>query len=72
MAEGARLNTKLAKRAPIAIEKVRTYLGTTYRLYVWGMYFGAAATRPKATAGGKDILERWDFKTMKWKRPGRR
>jgi len=32
----------------IKIEKVETYLGTTYRFYVHGMYMGAASTRAKA------------------------
>ena len=49
--------------------KVETYLGTTYRFYVRGMYFGAAATRARALAAAKEALESWDFKTMKRKRP---
>ena len=53
------------------IEKLETYLGTTYRLYVHGMYFGAAPTRAKAVAAAKKVLEQWDFKTMKRKRPQR-
>ena len=39
-------------------------MGTTYRVYVHG-------TRAKALKAWKDALERWDFKTMKWKRPAK-
>ena len=52
----------------IKIEKLQTYLGETYRFYVNGMYFGAAPTRAKALQAAQDVLERWDFKTMKWRR----
>jgi hypothetical protein len=43
----------------IKIEKVETYLGTTYRFYVRGMYFGAAATLARALAAAKEALESW-------------
>jgi hypothetical protein len=55
----------------IKIEKVETYLGTTYRFYVHGMYMGAASTRAKALEAAKQALQEWDFKTMKRKRPSR-
>jgi hypothetical protein len=55
----------------IKIEKLQTWMGTTYRVYVHGMYWCAAATRAKALKAGKDALERWDFEAMKWKRPER-
>jgi hypothetical protein len=38
----------------IKIEKVETYVGTAYRFYVRGMYFGAAATRARALAAAKE------------------
>jgi hypothetical protein len=37
-----------------------------------GVYMGAAPTQAKALQAGRDALERWDFKTMKKKRPERR
>jgi hypothetical protein len=55
----------------IKIEKLQTWMGTTYRVYVRGVYWGAAPTRAKAVKAGRDALERWDFRTMKWKRPAR-
>jgi hypothetical protein len=55
-------------KLPIKIEVLNTYLGKTYRVYVHGMYWGAAPTRAKAIAAGKRALEIWDFKTMKRKR----
>jgi hypothetical protein len=36
---------------------IETYLGTTYRFYVRGMYVGAAATRAKALEFAKEALE---------------
>jgi hypothetical protein len=54
---------------PIKVEKLQTWMGTTYRVYVHGVYWGAASTRAKAL---QDALERWDFKTMKRKRLGQR
>jgi hypothetical protein len=46
-------------------------MGTTYRLYVHGVYMGAASTRAGALQAAKKALEQWDFKTMKRKRrPG--
>jgi len=57
---------------PIKVEKLQTWMGTTYRLYVHGVYMGAASTRAKALEAGKKALERWDFKTMKRKRPRQR
>ena len=56
---------------PIKVEKLQTWMGTTYRVYVDGVYWGAAATRAKALQAGQEALERWDFKTMKRKRPAR-
>ena len=58
---------------PIKVEKLQTWMGTTYRVYVNGIYFGAASTRAKALEAGKKALERWDFdgKTIKRKRPQR-
>ena len=35
----------------IKLEKVETYLGTTYRFYVRGIYMGAAATRGEGARG---------------------
>ena len=35
------------------------------------MCLGVAATRARALQHGKEALERWDFKTMKWKRTQR-
>jgi len=57
---------------PIKIEKLQTWMGTTYRVYVNSIYFGAAPTRAKALAAGQKVLDRWDFKTMTVKRPRRR
>jgi hypothetical protein len=54
---------------PIKVEKLQTWMGTTYRVYVHGVYSGAASTRAKALQAGKDALESWDFKSMKRKRP---
>jgi hypothetical protein len=56
----------------IDVKRLETYLGTTYRFYVRGMYFGAAPTRAKALEAAKEALESWDFKTMKRKRTPRR
>jgi hypothetical protein len=53
----------------IHVEKVETWMGTTYRFYVRGVYFGVAATRAKLLEAAKEALESWDFKTMKRKRP---
>ena len=55
----------------IVVEKLKTYLGTTYRFYVRGVYMGAAPTRAGALQAAKAALERWDFKTMQRKRPTR-
>jgi hypothetical protein len=55
----------------IKIEKLETYLGTTYRFYVRGIYFGAAATRARALEAAKEVLENYDFQTMKRKRPAK-
>ncbi|MGB9044310.1 MAG: hypothetical protein WCC81_17810 [Pseudolabrys sp.] len=55
---------------PIKVEKLQTWMGTTYRVYVHGVYWGAAATRAKALDAEK-ALEQWDFETMKRKRPKR-
>lgn len=55
---------------PIRVEKLQTWMGTTYRVYVHGVYWGAAATRAKALDAEK-ALEQWDFETMKRKRPKR-
>jgi hypothetical protein len=52
---------------PIKIEKLQTWMGTTYRVYVQGVYWGAASRRAKALQAAQDALERWDFKTMKRK-----
>jgi hypothetical protein len=52
----------------IKVEKLQTWMGTTYRVYVHGVYWGAASTRAKALQAAKDALERWDFKTTKRKR----
>jgi hypothetical protein len=57
----------IAKR--IKVERLQTWMGTTYRVYVYGVYWGAASTRAKALQAAQDALERWDFKTMKRKRP---
>ena len=57
-------------RKPIKIEKLQTWMGATYRVYVHGVYWGAASTRAKALEAGKKVLEQWDFKTMKSKRRG--
>ena len=51
------------------MERLQTWMGTTYRVYVYGVYWGAASTRAKALQAAQDALERWDFKTMKRKRP---
>jgi hypothetical protein len=59
----AKLNQRVIK-----VEKVETYLGTTYRFYVHGVYMGAAPTRARAIDAAKKALETWDFKTMKRKR----
>ena len=53
----------------IKVEKLQTWMGTTYRFYVHGMYMGAAPTRARAIKAAKEWLEKWDFKTMKFKRP---
>jgi hypothetical protein len=53
---------------PIKVEKLQTWMGTTYRLYVHGVYMGAAPTRARALQAAKKALEQWDFKTMKRKR----
>jgi len=55
---------------PIKVEKLQTWMGTTYRVYVHGVYWGAAATRAKALDAEK-ALEQWDFETMMRKRPKR-
>lgn len=55
----------------IEIKKVNTYIGTVYRLYVRGIYFGTASTRARAMEAAKRVLETWDFKTMRRKRTGR-
>ena len=55
----------------IEIKKVEIYIGTVYRFYVRGIYFGAASTRASAMEAGKRVLETWDFKTMRWKRARR-
>ena len=57
---------------PIKVEKLHTWMGATYRVYVHGVYWGAAPTRAKALAAGRKALDRWDFKTMTVKRPRRR
>ena len=41
----------------IKIEKLQIWMGTTYRVYVHGTYWCAAATRAKALKAGKDALE---------------
>jgi hypothetical protein len=52
----------LSPKADIAMpklikkEKIETHLGTTYRFYVRGMYFGAAATRARALEAAKKVL----------------
>jgi len=56
----------------IKVEKLQTWMGTTYRFYVHGVYMGAAPTRVKALQAAKKALEQWDFKTMKRKRPRQR
>jgi hypothetical protein len=38
----------------IDVEKVETYLGTTYRFYVHGIYMGAAPTRARALQAAKE------------------
>jgi hypothetical protein len=53
----------------IKVEKLQTWMGTTYRVYVHGVYWGVASTRAKALQAGQHALARWDFKTMKRKRP---
>jgi len=55
----------------VKVEKLKTYLGPTYRFYIRGVYMGAAPTRGKALQAARRALERWDFKTMKRKRPPR-
>lgn len=55
----------------IRVEKVETYLGTTYRFYVHSVYMGATPTRAQALEAAKEALGSWDFKTMKRKRPQR-
>ena len=40
----------------IKVEKVETYLGKTYRVYVHGVYWGAASTRAKAKEGAERML----------------
>ena len=56
---------------PIKVEKLQTWMGTTHRVYVHGVYWGAAPTRAKALQAGQHALEHWDIKTMKRKRPSR-
>ena len=53
----------------VDVKKIKTYLGTTYCFYVGGVYMGAAPTRARGLRAAKDALERWDFKTMRRKRP---
>jgi hypothetical protein len=53
---------------PIKVEKLQTWMGTTYRFYVRGIYWGAASTRANALQAAERALEQWDFKTMKRKR----
>jgi len=53
---------------PIKVEKLQTWMGTTYRFYVRGIYWGTASTRAKALQAAERALEQWDFKTMKRKR----
>jgi hypothetical protein len=43
----------------IKVEKLQTWMGTTYRVYVHGVYWGAAPTRAKALQAGQDVLDRW-------------
>jgi hypothetical protein len=51
----------------IEVKKVETYIGTVYRFYVRGIYFGAASTRAKAMEVGKRALDTWDFKPLRRK-----
>jgi hypothetical protein len=50
---------------PIKVEKLQTWMGTTYRVNVHGVYWGAASTQAKALQAGQKALESWDFKTMR-------
>ena len=56
----------------IKVEKLQTWMGTTYRFYVHGIYIGAAPTRVRALQAAKKALESREFKTMKMKSPERR
>jgi hypothetical protein len=56
---------------PIKVQKLQTWMGATYRVYVHGVYWGAASTRANALQAGKKALETWDFKTMKRKKARR-
>ena len=44
---------------PIKVEKLQTWRGTTHRVYVHGVYWGAAPTRAKALQAGQHALEHW-------------
>ena len=44
---------------PIKVEMLQTWMGTTYRVYVHGVYWGAASTRAKAHQAHRDALEHW-------------
>jgi hypothetical protein len=41
---------------PIKVEKLQTWMGTTYRVYVHGIYWGAAPTRAKRYRLGRTRL----------------
>jgi hypothetical protein len=43
-------------RSKIEIKKVQTWMGATYRIYIDGMYMGAASTPATAKEGARRML----------------